>query len=83
MTVNGTAAQGAWYFQNSAIYKDYPIEAHYRMSDYWPAHAEIHMDLPVQGLSGGTGLVFDDSLTLDMNIGRANISQRSTATPSA
>jgi lipoprotein-anchoring transpeptidase ErfK/SrfK len=74
VTVNGTAADGAWYFQKSAIYKDYPVEAHYRLREYWPAHAAIHLDLPLQGLSAGPDLVFDNSLTLDMSTGAANIS---------
>lgn len=73
VTVNGSEAQGAWYFQRSTIYKGYPLEAHYRLQDYWPAHASIHMELPVQGLSAGPGLVFDDSLTLDMSTGARNI----------
>jgi lipoprotein-anchoring transpeptidase ErfK/SrfK len=73
VTVNGSPVQGAWFFQRSRIYKDSPIEAHYRLQDYWPAHASIHMDLPVQGLSAGPGLVYDDSLTLDMSTGPRNI----------
>jgi lipoprotein-anchoring transpeptidase ErfK/SrfK len=75
VTVNGQPADGAWYFEASAIYPDYPVEAHYRLADYWPAHASIHLDLPVLGLSGGPGLVYDDSLTLDMATGAANISR--------
>jgi lipoprotein-anchoring transpeptidase ErfK/SrfK len=73
VTVNGTAAQGAWYFQRSAIYADYPMEAHFRLQDYWPAHAAIRLDLPIKGLSAGTGWVFDNSLTLDMSTGARNI----------
>jgi lipoprotein-anchoring transpeptidase ErfK/SrfK len=80
VTVNGSPAQGAWYFQKSALYKDYPVEAHYRLEDYWPAHASIHLDLPVKGLTAGTGLVFDNSLTLDMSTGPANISKIDGAT---
>src|SRR5262245_9228823 len=75
VTVNGEQAEGAWFFQKSAIYKGYPLEAHYRLQDYWPAHAEIHMDLPVDGLSAGPDLVFDNSLTLDMSTGAENISK--------
>ncbi|HEX6872215.1 MAG TPA: L,D-transpeptidase [Micromonosporaceae bacterium] len=74
-TVNGEPVQGAWYFQNSAIYKDYPIEAHYRLQDYWPGHASIRLELPVEGLSAGPGLVFDNSLTLDAATGAANVSK--------
>ena len=50
VTVNSSPAEGAWNFQRSAIYPDYPIEAHYRLQDYWPAHAAIRVDLPLQGL---------------------------------
>jgi lipoprotein-anchoring transpeptidase ErfK/SrfK len=75
VTVNGAPAQGGWYFERSAIYSGYPLEAHYRLPAYWPAHARIHLDLPVKGQSAGKGLVFDNSLTLDMNTGAANISK--------
>jgi lipoprotein-anchoring transpeptidase ErfK/SrfK len=75
VTVNGAPAQGAWYFQRSAIYKGYPLEAHYRTENYWPAHSKVHLDLAAKGQTGGTGLVFDNSLTLDMSIGAANISK--------
>ena len=75
VTVNGQPAQGAWFFQDSAIYPDYPIEAHYRTQQYWPAHAQIHLGLATQGKSAGPGLVFDNSLTLDISTGKANISR--------
>jgi lipoprotein-anchoring transpeptidase ErfK/SrfK len=74
VTVDGTPAQGSWYFQRSSIYPGYPVEAHYRPPEYWPGHATIHLDLPVQGLSAGTGLAYDNSLTLDMATGPANLS---------
>ena len=73
VTVNGAPAQGAWYFQKSAIYADYPIEAHYRPAEFWPAHADIAMKMDTKGKSGGTGWVFDNSLSLDMKTGAANI----------
>jgi len=75
VTVNGAPAQGAWYFQKSAIYSGYPLEAHYRTESYWPGHAKVHLELPVQGQSAGTGMVFDNSLTLDMSTGAATISR--------
>lgn len=75
VTVDGQPAQGAWYFQRSAIYRGYPLEAHYRTKEYWPAHAKIHLDLPVKDQPAGRGLVFDNSLTLDMSTGPANISK--------
>jgi lipoprotein-anchoring transpeptidase ErfK/SrfK len=75
VTVNGEPAGGAWFFQKSAIYSGYPLEAHYRTEKYWPAHAKIHMDLNTKGQPAGTDLTFDNSLTLDMNTGAANISK--------
>jgi lipoprotein-anchoring transpeptidase ErfK/SrfK len=80
VTVNGAAAQGAWYFQRSAIYPDYPVEAHFRPQDFWPGHAAIRLELPVKGLSAGTGLIFDNSLTLDMSTGARNIANIDGAT---
>jgi len=73
VTVNGVPAAGAWFFQKSGTRRGYPLEAHYRLEGYWPAHATIALDLPIQGLSAGTGLVFNDSLTLKMNTGAKNI----------
>ena len=74
VTVNGTQVKGAWFFETSAANKGYPIEGHYRLQNYWPAHATVHMDLPVKGLSAGGNLAFEDSLTLDFTTGAANIS---------
>ena len=73
VTVNGKNAGGAWFFQKSSIYPDYPLEAHYRPEKFWPAHAVIAMDLPIEGISAGTGLVYNNSLTLKMKTGAANI----------
>jgi lipoprotein-anchoring transpeptidase ErfK/SrfK len=73
VTVNGAPAAGAWYFEKSAIYPGYPLEAHYRLQEYWPAHAAISLDLPINGLSAGTGFVFDNDLTLRMLTGPRNI----------
>jgi lipoprotein-anchoring transpeptidase ErfK/SrfK len=82
VNVNGKAIAGAWYFQKSAIYAGYPLEAHYRPQAYWPAHAGISMNLPLKGVSAGPGLLFDDSLTLSMKTGAANITTVDGATES-
>jgi lipoprotein-anchoring transpeptidase ErfK/SrfK len=70
--VNGKPANGAWFWVNSN--SGYAMEAHYRMQDYWPAHSKIEMNMPLQGVSAGPGLAFDDSLTLQLNIGASHIS---------
>lgn len=73
VTINGQPATGSWFFEYKSGLPGKPIEADWRTEQYWPGHAQIHMDLPVKGLSGGTGYVFDDSLTLDFATGPANI----------
>jgi lipoprotein-anchoring transpeptidase ErfK/SrfK len=79
VTADGKALAGAWFFETSSYYKGYPIEAHWRVAPrpgaamFWPAHSQIHVDIPVKGLSGGGNFVFDDSLTLDFFIGASHI----------
>jgi lipoprotein-anchoring transpeptidase ErfK/SrfK len=72
-TVNGKPVAGGWYFEYSVYLKGYPIEAHWRPQSYWPAHAQVHVDIPSKGLSAGPGLAYDDSLTLDFATGARNI----------
>jgi lipoprotein-anchoring transpeptidase ErfK/SrfK len=43
------------------------------LQSFWPAHAKITMSLPLQGLSAGTGLAYDDNLTLAFSTGAANV----------
>jgi lipoprotein-anchoring transpeptidase ErfK/SrfK len=80
VTVDGAAAQGAWYFEYSDPASGHVMEAHLRPQAYWPAHAKIHVDLPVAGLPAGRGLVFDNSLTLDFSTGAAHIATVDDAT---
>ncbi len=71
--VNGQPAAGAWYFEESALIAGYPLQADYRPQTYWPAHSTIQVTLNTQGVSGGPGFVFDDSLTETWQIARADI----------
>ena len=73
VSVNGRQVAGGWYFERKYQDAGHPVEADYRLPSYWPAHAHIHMDLPVQGLSAGPGLVFGNSLTLDFATGAAHV----------
>lgn len=72
VTVNGTPVQGGWYWQRSGR-PGAALEAHYRLRQYWPAHAKIDVDFPIKGLSAGRGLVFENDLTLSISTGPANI----------
>jgi lipoprotein-anchoring transpeptidase ErfK/SrfK len=73
VTVNGAPANGAWYFEANGD-PTKPLAAHYRTQNYWTADSSVKLNLPVQGLSAGKGLTFDDSLTLSMSIGDAHVS---------
>jgi lipoprotein-anchoring transpeptidase ErfK/SrfK len=79
-TVNGKPIAGAWYFEYSSYIKGYPIEAHWRPKNYWPAHSAIHVDIPTKGLSAGKGLAYDDSLTSDFSTGARHVSVVNDAT---
>ena len=80
VTVNGKPVNGGWYFERKYGDPGHPIEADYRMAHFWPAHARIHMDLKVKGLSAGPGLVYDDNLTLDWETGSSHIATVDEAT---
>jgi len=73
VTLNGAPAKGAWYWEKSGR-QGKVLEAHYRLRQYWPGHAKINVELPVTGLSAGPGLVYENSLTLSIATGAANIS---------
>jgi lipoprotein-anchoring transpeptidase ErfK/SrfK len=79
VSVNGKPAKGAWYFETSDAGNG-PIEGHFRMQNYWPAHSKIHIGIPAKGLSAGKGLSFNDSLTLDFTTGPKNVSVVNDAT---
>lgn len=72
VTVNGSPAKGAWYWEKSGR-SGQQLEAHYRLRQYWPARAKINVDMPVKGLSAGTGLAYENSLTLSIATGTANV----------
>jgi len=69
---DGQPVQGAWFWVESNA--GYAMEAHFRPQQYWPARSKIEMDMPLKGISAGKGLAYDDSLTLQINIGAAHVS---------
>jgi len=81
VTINGsTATGGRWYFEPVTGHPGYPIEGDYRLQNPWPAHARIHVDIPAKGLPAGSGMAFDDSLTLQFSTGAAHIAVVNNAT---
>jgi lipoprotein-anchoring transpeptidase ErfK/SrfK len=74
VTVNGQPVKGGWYFEYSAPKSGHLMEAHYRMQQFWPAHAHIHVAFKLKGVSAGKGLVFDGKLdSLDFSTGARTI----------
>lgn len=73
VTVDGKRTAGAWYFERSSAGHG-PIEGHLRPQAYWPAHANIHVAIPAQGLAAGRGLAFGNNLSLDFATGAATVS---------
>lgn len=73
VTVNGVRARGAWYFEKSVEDPKYPLEGHFRLRDYWPAHASIDVSLAIRGLSAGRGLAYAENANLHFATGAALI----------
>lgn len=72
--VNGQEVSGgSWYFEPVSGHPGYPLEGDYRLPNPWPGHSNIFVDIPAKGLSAGTGMVFDDSLTWSFSTGAANV----------
>lgn len=72
VTVDGKPMRGAWYFAHSTSRK-YPLEGHFRLASYWPAHAKIHVAIDAAGRSAGGALAFGNNLTLDFTTGAADV----------
>jgi lipoprotein-anchoring transpeptidase ErfK/SrfK len=80
VTVNGKDEDARWYFEYSDPASGHVMEAHLRLRNYWPAHAQIHVGLAAKGKSAGgvsrhpnSQYVFDNSLTLDFETGASHI----------
>jgi lipoprotein-anchoring transpeptidase ErfK/SrfK len=78
VTVNGRTVHGGWYFEYSDPASGHVMEAHYRLRNFWPAHAHIHVAFHLKGVAAGIAghhrLVFDGALSsLDFNTGARNI----------
>ena len=75
VTVNGSPAEGAWYFEKSAIYPG----TRWRPTTGWPTTGRrtprSTSICRCRGSRPVPGLVYDNSLTLDMSTGAANISK--------
>jgi len=74
VTVDGKPVNGGWYFEYSAKSSGHRMEAHFRMKDFWPPHAHVHVAFKLKGVSAGKGLAFDGKLhSLDFFTGARNI----------
>lgn len=69
VTINGKPVKGGWYFERRYADPGHPIEADYRLRKPWPAWSKIHLALPVQGMSAGGKLHFENGLSLTFSTG--------------
>jgi lipoprotein-anchoring transpeptidase ErfK/SrfK len=77
ITVDGQPADGAWYWEQPTAdeVQSHTVEAHYRLASYWPANSQVHVDVPIGGLSAGKGLQYSGKLSsLDFKIGDRHVS---------
>lgn len=77
VTVDGRPAGGAWYWEqpDRDEVRRHIVEAHYRPPAYWPADSQVHVAIPIGGLSAGPGLTYSNRLTsLNFRIGDAHVS---------
>jgi len=84
--IDGKLAKGFWYFEKSADDPKYPMKVSFvpytanppayalGIHTLWPANSTVEMAMKTNGISAGRGLVFDDNLSLTMNIDDAHIS---------
>lgn len=61
VTVDGKPIHGAWYWEKP--YADQPVQAHFRPPKFWPANSTVRLELPIDGLSAGKGLVYTGGLS--------------------
>ncbi|MDT4916022.1 MAG: hypothetical protein QOH89_722 [Pseudonocardiales bacterium] len=71
VTVNGSAAQAAWYFERSANRPGYPVEGHLRLDGFWPARSRVQISVASRDLPAGPGLRFADDVQLSFVTGPA------------
>ena len=87
VTVDGKPVDARWFFEHTDPSNGHVLEAHLRTEKYWPAHASIHVDLPLKGVRAGkvpgqphSVYVFDNGLTSDFATGDARVGTVDNAT---
>jgi lipoprotein-anchoring transpeptidase ErfK/SrfK len=81
LKINDKAVTGGrWYFEPVSGHPGYPLEGDYRLQNPWPAHSSIFVDIAAKGLSAGSGLAYNDSLTLSFSTGASHIAVVNNAT---
>jgi len=87
VTVNGKPIDAQWFFEYSDVKSGHVMEAHLRPQLFWPANAQIQVQLRVRGLNAGAvpnqanaQYQFDDDLTANYATTDAHILTVSNAT---
>jgi lipoprotein-anchoring transpeptidase ErfK/SrfK len=79
VTVNGRPLAAAWYFERSRAVPGYPVEAHLRPQQFWPAHSTVTVAMRLAGLTAGKGLGFTRDEQVQFRTGAADIATVSDA----
>lgn len=79
VTVDGRPLAVAWYFMRSAAVRGFPVEAHLRPEQFWPAHSTIAVSMKLAGLTAGHGLGFTRDERVQFRTGAADIATVSDA----
>jgi lipoprotein-anchoring transpeptidase ErfK/SrfK len=79
VTVNGRPLAAAWYFERSSAVPGYPVEAHLRPQQFWPAHSTVTVAMRLAGLTAGNGLGFTRDEQVRFRTGAADIATVSDA----
>lgn len=75
VTVNGEEIEGSWGWMQDEDIQGKGIKqsrVHFRPQDYWPAHAEVHVEASLQGVNYGSGWGVKD-IVRTFNIGEKMI----------
>ncbi len=73
VTVNGKPVSAAWYFERSTAFRDYPIEGHLRMRDFWPAHAKVTVAVAATNVAAGRGMAFENAVQVTFRTGASRV----------
>jgi lipoprotein-anchoring transpeptidase ErfK/SrfK len=68
--------EGSWGW----LYDDPQSRLHFRPKEFWPAHSQVSVDVPIKNVPTGENSVGQNDLSLDFEIGRKQVTEASAKT---